>query len=111
MWVEGEGASIPVVDKYSGALLSTIHAASRAQVDAAVAAARRSFSATVLEPFERYRLLMATADLIEANAAELAATIISESGVPWKDSSNEVNRAAETFRVSAEEAKRLVGEV
>ena len=111
VWSDGEGAPVPVVDKYSGERLSTVETASASQVDAAVAAARRSFAATVLEPFERYRLLMATADLIEANAGELASTIISESGVPRKDSSNEVNRAAETFRVSAEEAKRLVGEV
>jgi succinate-semialdehyde dehydrogenase/glutarate-semialdehyde dehydrogenase len=110
-WVEGEGASIPVLDKYSGEQLAVPRAASTAQIDAAVAAAQRSFQATRLEPFERYRLLMATADLIMANRQELTALIIAESGVPWKDSDNEVARAAETFRLSAEEARRLVGEM
>jgi succinate-semialdehyde dehydrogenase/glutarate-semialdehyde dehydrogenase len=76
-----------------------------------VASARQSFEAVKLEPFERYRVLMKTAELVLANADVLTETIIAESGVPWKDSSNEVNRTAETFRVSAEEAKRLAGEV
>lgn len=110
-WVEGEGAPFEVVDKYSGKPLATLRAASPAQVDAAVEAARCSFAAKGLQPVERYQVLMATAELIATHAEELASTIIAESGVPWKDSSNEVNRAVETFRVSAEESKRLVGEV
>jgi acyl-CoA reductase-like NAD-dependent aldehyde dehydrogenase len=110
-WVEGEGAAIPVTDKYTGDALGVLRSASPAQVDAAVDGARRSFQATVLEPNERYRLLMRVADLILANRQELASLIIAESGVPWKDSDNEVARAAETFRLSAEEAKRLVGEM
>lgn len=110
-WVDGEAGPVAVLDKFSGEQIGSLQGASREQVDAAVAAAQRSFLATVLDPYERYRLLSRTADLIAANAEELTATIIAESGVPWKDSSNEVNRTVETFRVSAEEAKRLVGEV
>lgn len=110
-WVDGDAEPITVIDKYSGDGIGTLRTASPAQVDAAVAAARRSFEATVLEPNERYRLLMKVADLILADANNLTRTIVAESGVPWKDSSNEVIRTAETFRVSAEEAKRLVGEM
>ena len=110
-WVDGEEAAFPVFDKYTGASLGMVERASLAQVDAAVAAARRSFATTVLEPYERYRLLEKTANLIVANRESLARTIVAESGVPWKDSDNEVVRAAETFRISAEEAKRLVGEM
>jgi succinate-semialdehyde dehydrogenase/glutarate-semialdehyde dehydrogenase len=111
VWVDGEGDSVPVVDKYTGQTIAVLRAASEAQVDAAVAAARRSFQAVRLEPFERYRLLTLVANLIEANRDVLADLIVSESGVPWKDSNNEVGRAAETFRLSAEEARRLVGEM
>lgn len=110
-WVDGEGPGFSVVDKFTGETLGAAREASERQVDAAVAAARRSFEATRLEPYERYRLLSKVADLILANREELTATIIAESGVPWKDSDNEVARTAETFRVSAEEAKRLVGEM
>lgn len=111
VWVDGEGDAIPVVDKYSGQTIAVLRGASKTQVNAAVAAARRSFQTIKLEPFDRYRLLMRVADLIVANREALADLIIAESGVPWKDSDNEVGRAAETFRLSAEEARRLVGEM
>lgn len=110
-WVEGEGPAIDVVNKFTGDVIASVRCASTAQVDAAVAGARAGFEALKLEPFERARLLNRVADLILANRPALAETIVAESGVPWKDSDNEVARAAETFRLSAEEARRLVGEV
>src|SRR6185295_16583799 len=36
---------------------------------------------------------------------------VSESGIPYIDADNEVARAVQTFILSAEEAKRLTGEV
>jgi acyl-CoA reductase-like NAD-dependent aldehyde dehydrogenase len=110
-WVDGEGAAFPVLDKFSGMTVGMVERASLAQVDAAVAAARRSFVTTVQDPFDRYAMLLATSNLLMANRESLARTITAESGICWKDSFNEVARAAETFRVSAEEAKRLVGEM
>lgn len=110
-WVDGQAGSADVVDKFTGDCLATVQLASVGQVDQAVASARRAFESTSLEPFERYRLLNAVADLIAANRTELAATIVAESGVPLKDSENEVTRTVETFRLSAEEGRRLVGEV
>ncbi len=110
-WVAGQGGEIAVEDKFTGARLATLTAATPAQLDAAVEAARRGFETQRLEPFERWRLLSRVAALVEEAAEELTALIIAESGVPWKDSSNEVRRTAETFRLSAEEGRRLVGEV
>jgi len=110
-WVDGDAGTAPVVDKYTGETIATVHLASSGQVDAAVQAAAQGFKAVRLEPFERYRLLMKTADLILENREALARLIVAESGVPWKDSDNEVARTAETFRLSAEEARRLVGEM
>jgi acyl-CoA reductase-like NAD-dependent aldehyde dehydrogenase len=110
-WAGGAGDPISVFDKFSGAVIGTAARASREQVDAAIASARRSFEATALNPNQRYELLMKTAELIAGDREGLAASIIGESGIPWKDADNEVGRAVETFRVSAEEAKRLVGEV
>lgn len=110
-WIEGEGPVVDVIDKFTGDIIASVTCASTAQVDAAVMGVKAGFEALKLEPFERYRLLNAVADLILANRQSLAETIVAESGVPWKDSDNEVGRAAETFRLSAEEARRLVGEV
>ena len=42
---------------------------------------------------------------------ELAATITAEAGFPIADAQNEVTRAIQTFLISAEEGKRLAGEV
>lgn len=110
-WIEGEGPVVDVTDKFTGETIASVSCASVAQVDAAVVGARAGFQNAKLEPFDRYRLLNRVADLILANRRSLAETIVAESGVPWKDSDNEVARAAETFRLSADEARRLVGEV
>lgn len=110
-WVDGDGARIDVLDKFDGSVIGCINGATAAQVDEAVAGARRSFETTALEPSQRYDILMNAAELLGEHRDALTASIIAESGICWKDAYNEVARAQETFRVSAEEAKRLVGEV
>ena len=108
-WLEGE--AFDVVDKFSGAVIGRGYAATAGQVDDAVVAARRSFTAKALNPSERYTILMKVADLLQRDREALSGSIVGESGIPWKDAYNEVGRAMETFRVSAEEAKRLNGEI
>ena len=110
-WVDGAAGTRPVLDKYSGETIGAVDQASREQVDAAVVAARRSFERTVLDPQQRYTLLMKTAALLEQHRAELAALITAEGGMPIADATAEAARAVQTFIVSAEEAKRLTGEV
>lgn len=107
-----DGAETWVVnDKFNGSPCGRGHIASKSQVDAAVAAAKRSFESVKLEPYQRYRILMKAAELIEARKDLLARTIVAEAGFPYVDADNEVIRAAQTFIVSAEEGKRLSGEV
>ena len=100
-----------VLDKFTGATIAQCERASREQVDAAVAAARRSFEEKKLTPYERYEILMRASQLIIERGDLLAETIVAEAGFPYVDAENEVKRAAQTFIVSAEEGKRLVGEV
>jgi succinate-semialdehyde dehydrogenase/glutarate-semialdehyde dehydrogenase len=109
-WVEGAD-QMPVYDKFSGRLLGHADRASREQVDAAVAAAHRSFQTVKLDAQERYGILRRVGDLIEQRRGELAATITAEAGFPIADAQNEVTRAIQTFLISAEEGKRLAGEV
>ncbi len=109
-WVDGV-ESFPVTHKYSGQVIGHAARASREQVDAAVTAAQRSFETVRLEAYQRYTILKRTGDLIEQRRDELAATITAEAGFPVSDAQNEVTRAIQTFLISAEEAKRLVGEV
>src|SRR5207253_5109535 len=47
---------------------------------------------------------------IESRRELLARTIVAEAGFPASDAKNEVSRAVQTFIVSAEEGKRLIGE-
>jgi acyl-CoA reductase-like NAD-dependent aldehyde dehydrogenase len=109
-WVDG-AETFPVYDKFSGALIGHADRASRQQVDDAVAAAHRSFEQTRLAPYERYTVLRRVCDLIEQRRDVLARTIVAEAGFPVADAVNEVTRAIQTFLISAEESKRLTGEM
>jgi succinate-semialdehyde dehydrogenase/glutarate-semialdehyde dehydrogenase len=109
-WATG-AETFPVFDKFSGELLGAADRASNDQVAAAVAAARTSFERVVLDPYDRYRILHRTADLIERHRDEFVQTIVAEAGLPVTDATNEVSRAIQTFIVSAEEAKRVTGEM
>lgn len=109
-WVDGV-ETFPVYDKFTGQLMGHADRASRDQVSAAIAAADASFRATRLDAYERFTILRRAGELIEQRRAELAATITAEAGFPVSDAQNEVTRAIQTFLVSAEEGKRLAGEV
>ncbi len=109
-WVDGT-ETFPVLDKFSGEVIGYADSASREQVDAAISAARHSFETKRLDATERYRILRGACDLIERRRDELARTITAEAGFPVSDAQNEVTRAIQTFLISAEEGKRLVGEV
>jgi acyl-CoA reductase-like NAD-dependent aldehyde dehydrogenase len=110
-WRQGNRPSLDVTDKFTGATIGAVDCADQAQVDAAVAAARRSFEQHALDPQARYTLLQKTAGLVERHGDELAALITAEGGLPIADATAEVGRAIQTIVVSAEEAKRLVGEM
>jgi succinate-semialdehyde dehydrogenase/glutarate-semialdehyde dehydrogenase len=110
-WRHGDAGQVDVFDKYSGAVIGRAERASRAQVDAAIASAQRSFANTPLDAQQRFEWMRRTAALVEQHKAELAALICAEGGLPITDATNEVTRTAQTFLVSAEEAKRLVGEM
>jgi succinate-semialdehyde dehydrogenase/glutarate-semialdehyde dehydrogenase len=109
-WQTGS-RSLAVADKFTGVTIGTVECADRQQADAAVAAARRSFAHDRLDPQTRYTLLQKTAALVERDAEALAAIITAEGGLPITDARAEVARAVQTIITSAEEAKRLVGEM
>ena len=109
-WTAG-ATTFPVYDKFTGAPIGEADRASEQQVAAAVAAARQSFETHRLDPYDRYRILMRTSELIEAHRDEFIRTIAAEAGFPLADGANEVSRAVQTFILSAEEGKRLAGEV
>ncbi|MBV9157069.1 MAG: aldehyde dehydrogenase family protein, partial [Acidobacteriaceae bacterium] len=109
-WVQGR-STFPVFDKYSGDLIGEADAASESQVRSAIDSARTSFETAKLDPYKRYEILMRAAQLIEDSRSEFVELIIAEAGFPSSDANNEVTRAVQTFTTSAEEGKRLCGEI
>jgi len=82
------------------------------QYEEAVAAAVRAFEVTrTLPAYERGRILRDISAGIKARREELGRLIMLEAGKPIRDALVEVDRAVLTFRLGAEEAERMVGEV
>ena len=72
-----------------------------AQLDAAMAAARTAFPAWGADPVARRHALEVAADVIEANADQLAELLTLEQGKPIGDARWEVVATAQTFRYHA----------
>jgi len=90
---------------------STFHA-TEAQYEEAVEAAVAAFEETrKLPAYERGRILREVSVGIKARREELGRLIALEAGKPIRDALTEVDRAVLTFRLGAEEAERMVGEV
>jgi len=109
-WTAGERRQ-PVLDKYRLQPVRQLHLASQEQVHAAVASAHQAFAADTLTPFERGALLARTAVLLERDADQLIAALVAEAGFTHSDARGEIQRTIETFKLSAEEARRFVGEM
>ena len=106
------GDTYEVRSPYDGAPVALVHRAGPAQIEAAIAGAVRAFETTrKLPSWKRAEVLGRTADAIEAGRDDFARTIALEAGKPLKASRLEAERAAFTFRVAAEEAKRNYGEI
>lgn len=110
-WRDG-GEPLPVANPYDGSTVDTVPQASAADVDAAVAGAVVGAKLMrALPGFERFQILRRAADMLLARQQELGRLISLEEGKTITEGTFEVTRAAETLELSAEEAKRLGGEV
>ena len=105
------GTYLTVNDKTSGTPWASISQAGPDEVDAAITAAAKTFARGALTASQRYDILMKTAALIQIGRDDLALTMAYEAGKPLRDAYAEVDRAADTFTWSAEEAKRIHGEM
>lgn len=115
-WQAAEsGATLPVVSPIDGALLTRIADASKADVDAAVAAARAAYETghwARTAPVERRKVLLRIADLIEKNALELAVLGVRDNGTEIAMALKaEPGSAAQTFRYYGEAIDKVYGEI
>lgn len=109
-WESGH-ESFEVTDKFTGRKLAMVARASMDQVNRAVNIAKNSFEQHPLGSYDRYQILARASLLIEQRRQELVQTIVAETGFTVSDAAVEVNRCIQTLTNSAEEAKRITGEM
>ncbi len=106
------GTTSPVINPFTGETLADICQAGKEDAEQAVQAAVSAFPALRRLPSHaRSSFLHRTAGLLTARLEDFARTIAAEAGKPITDARREVTRAAQTFAIAAEEAKRIPGEV
>ncbi len=104
--------ALEVRDKYSGDVATRVAMADPAAIDAAIGAAVAAVEPMRrLAAYERQAVLMHCVRRFEERFEELALGLCIEAGKPIRDSRGEVGRLIDTFRIAAEEAPRLYGEV
>jgi 4-(gamma-glutamylamino)butanal dehydrogenase len=113
--VEGQGKPLDVVSPIDGKVFSSLANGSAADVNIAVAAARKAFEAGVWSkaaPAERKKKLSKFADLIEKHALELAVLGVRDNGTEIAMAYKaEPLSAAGTFRYYAEAIDKVFGEI
>jgi len=103
---------LPVVDKYTGKIAAHVAMARPEDIEAGIAAADEAFAAMRAMPsYARKAVLNHCVKRFEERFDELADALCIEAGKPIKDARGEVTRLIDTFRVAAEEAVRMTGEV
>ena len=116
LWIEGkrieDGDVAYVDDPWDGERLGSLVLANEMQADRAALAAKDAFESMKKMPsYARRRLLEEIASRISDAKEELATLIEHEAGKPKTLARFEVDRAITTFRLGAEEATRIGGEV
>lgn len=112
-WVDGNADPIRVIDPSTGKHWTDVHAASEAQIDKAVAAARLAMADPnwgELGGNTRANLLMKLADLIDANLDELAHLDARNVGMPLFLAKAMLPAAANEIRYNAGWCTRMNGE-
>ncbi len=106
------GATLEVTSPFDGRPVADVSLARPADLDLALDAAARGFVAVrALPAWKRSEILHEVARRLALEKERFARTIALEAGKPILQARSEVDRAALTFRTSAEEALRNGGEV
>ena len=110
-WVD-KPQKIEVKNPFNGDVIDAVPKADAADVDAALAGAVEGAAVMRRLPgYERFKILSRAAQLLAERVADFGRTISLEEGKTLAEGRGEVERAVETMQLSAEEAKRLTGEV
>ncbi|WP_157889810.1 aldehyde dehydrogenase family protein [Tritonibacter mobilis] len=114
-WTQGSGTPCEATSPIDGSVLTTLATATAADVDRAVASARRAFEDgrwSGLAPAARKKVLHRIADKIEAEAVALTVLGVRDNGTEFNMALKaEAGSAAGTFRYYAEALDKVAGEV
>lgn len=108
----GADAAIDVVDPSNGAVIATLARGGAAEIDAAVAAARRAYEGGwgAMSALERGRILMKLSALIDDNFDALAELECRDTGKPMKQARGDITATARYFEYYGAAADKLHGE-
>ncbi|MEO7014557.1 MAG: aldehyde dehydrogenase family protein [Dokdonella sp.] len=103
---------LEVTDKFTGEVATRVALADAKAIDAGIAAAAAATDAMRnFAPYQRQAVLEHCVKRFRERYDELAMALCIEAGKPIKDARGEVTRLIDTFKVAAEEAVRINGEV
>ncbi len=106
------GMIVEVRSPYDGSLVARVHRAGTDEIASAIERSAAAFAVTRKLPvWKRAEILEKISGGIAARGEEFARTIALEAGKPITTARAEVSRAVFTFKVAAEEAKRIYGEI
>jgi acyl-CoA reductase-like NAD-dependent aldehyde dehydrogenase len=116
MYIGGEwitaGEQMPVVLPWDGSEVGKVVRADEAAIGRAVEAARAGAAEMArLTNYERAELLRRVYDILKRDVEDFGRCICREAGKPIREARTEAERALQTVLMSAEEARRLQGEV
>jgi len=104
--------ALPVTSPWDDSVVGSTWLASDVQVEEATAAAVLAAGAMRgLPAYERGAILAKASSVLSRRRTEIGRTLAGEAGKPIRDALTEVDRAAMTFHVASEEARRLGGDV
>ena len=110
-WVD-KSEKIEVLNPFSGSVIDTIPRANQQDVETALKTAERGAEIMAkMTGYERYEIIHKVSEIMTERVEELAQTITLEEGKILAEATMEASRGAEIIALSAEEAKRLSGEV
>src|SRR4030088_2993627 len=104
------GKTIPVLNPATGEAIGTVAHAEKADLDRALAAAERGLApGRKVSAFARYKTMRKAADILRANAGEIASLMTMEQGKPLVEAKGETLAGADVIDWFAEEARRAYG--
>lgn len=110
-WLKTDNA-VEVRSPYDDSVVAITHLGGPTEVEASIAAMVSAFQTTrKLPTWKRAEVLEKISDGIQARHEEFSRVIALEAGKPIKAARAEVSRAVFTFKVAAEESKRIYGEI